>query len=140
MSRLEHETATATHTAAEMGAEAPRRSPLFDVCVHEVDLDAAVDAVNGLIARGAPSHVVTLDASMCVAARRDLVLRRIVQQAELVTPDSIGVLWAAKRKGIPLTERASGVEVSERLCAASAERGTRIYFLGSAPGVAEDAA
>jgi N-acetylglucosaminyldiphosphoundecaprenol N-acetyl-beta-D-mannosaminyltransferase len=140
MSRLEQEQPTATQAATGQVAEGPRRSPLFDVCVHEVNLNGAVDAVNGLIARGMPSHVVTLDASMCVAARRDLELRRIVLHAELVTPDSVGVLWAAKRKGIALTDRASGVEISERLCAASAARGTRIFFLGSAPGVAEDAA
>ncbi len=140
MNRLEQQGATATRAASGQVAGSPRRSSLFDVCVHEVNLDSAVEAVNGLIARGTPSHVVTLDASMCVTARRDLVLRRIIQQAELVTPDSVGVLWAARRKGIALTDRASGVEISERLCAASAARGTRIYFLGSAPGVAEDAA
>lgn len=77
---------------------------------------------------------------MCVMAERDSELRRIVDSAELVTPDSAGILWACRRMGRPLPERVSGVEIVERLCAASAEKGYRLYFLGAAPGVAENAA
>jgi N-acetylglucosaminyldiphosphoundecaprenol N-acetyl-beta-D-mannosaminyltransferase len=77
---------------------------------------------------------------MLALAQEDAPLHAIIAHADLVTPDSIGVLWAAKRAKTPLAERVSGVEIVERLCARSVERGYRLYFLGAAPGVAAQAA
>jgi N-acetylglucosaminyldiphosphoundecaprenol N-acetyl-beta-D-mannosaminyltransferase len=108
--------------------------------VHNVDMESAIEAIDGFICARVPHHVVTADASMLVMAQEDAQLRDIIGNADLVTPDSIGVLWAAKKQGNPLTERVSGVVIAERLCALSALRGYRLYFLGAAPGVAAEAA
>jgi N-acetylglucosaminyldiphosphoundecaprenol N-acetyl-beta-D-mannosaminyltransferase len=87
-----------------------------------------------------PHHVITLDASMCVTAQEDSSLRKIIDNADLITPDSGGVLWACRRMGKTLSERVSGVEIVERLCALSGERGYKLFFFGAAPGIAEFAA
>ena len=114
--------------------------PLLQVHVHEIDMPGTLARLDSFIKQRSPHHVVTLDASMCVTAMEDKALREIVQNAELVTPDSVGVLWASKRQGTPLQGRVSGVEIVERLCSLSAERNYRIFFFGAAPGVAEMAA
>jgi N-acetylglucosaminyldiphosphoundecaprenol N-acetyl-beta-D-mannosaminyltransferase len=114
--------------------------PLHGLRVHRLTMDETLDTLDRFIHQGSPHHVVTLDASMCVMARDDADLKRIVQSAELVTPDSAGVLWACSRSGQPLPERVSGVEIVERLCALSPSRGYRLFFFGAGPGVAEDAA
>src|SRR5688572_30078902 len=87
-----------------------------------------------------PHLVVTADASRHVIAASEPEFLRIVNSAGRVTPDSTGVLWAARKLGTPLEERVSGVELAEELCAESARRGYGVYFYGAAPGVAEDAA
>ncbi len=116
------------------------RIPLHGLFVHRVTLSSALDAIDAFSTLGRPHHVVTLDASMCVMAQTDRELKTIVSNADLVTPDSAGVLWACRRKGEALEGRVSGVELVERLCAQSADRGYRLFFLGAAPGVAEVAA
>jgi N-acetylglucosaminyldiphosphoundecaprenol N-acetyl-beta-D-mannosaminyltransferase len=108
--------------------------------VHPVDMAGALDTIDAFIREGGTHHIVTADASMLVIAQEDPLLRDIIRQAELVTPDSTGVLWAAGRLGKPLRERVSGVEIVEKLCALSPTRGYRLYFLGAAPGVAQQAA
>jgi len=120
--------------------EKPESIPLHGVRVHRVTMEETLAAIDRFIAEGGPHHVVTLDASMCVTALGDAELRGIVQSAELVTPDSAGVLWACRKFGQPLAQRVSGVEIVERLCALSSTRGYRLFFLGAAPGVAEAAA
>jgi N-acetylglucosaminyldiphosphoundecaprenol N-acetyl-beta-D-mannosaminyltransferase len=100
----------------------------------------ALDRIEAFVRQGGPHHVVTADASMLVMAQEDMALRRIVESADLVTPDSVGVLWASRRCGGALPERVSGVEIVERLCARSGASGFSLYFLGAAPGVAEQAA
>lgn len=103
-------------------------------------MEAALDAIDRFVQDGAPHHVVTADASMLVMAQEDALLRSIIADADLVTPDSVGVLWAAGRQKKPLAERVSGVVIAERLCERSAECDYRIFFLGAAPGVAQEAA
>lgn len=121
-------------------AAGPQRHRLLDVCVHEVTMARALEAIEQFVASRKPHHVVTLDASMCVGARSDAELRYIVLNADLVTPDSAGILWAARRLGIPLTERVSGVEIVGELAARSPTAGLKLYLLGAAPGVADEAA
>jgi N-acetylglucosaminyldiphosphoundecaprenol N-acetyl-beta-D-mannosaminyltransferase len=115
--------------------------PLLDVRVHRVTMAQCLETISRFVREGGSHHVVTLDSSMCVMAREDADLRRIVNQADLVTPDSTGVLWACRKLKQPLPERVSGVEIAEALCASSsAPEGHSLYFLGAAPGIAERAA
>jgi N-acetylglucosaminyldiphosphoundecaprenol N-acetyl-beta-D-mannosaminyltransferase len=113
---------------------------ILGIPVHNVDMSAALNQIDGFIRDGAPHHVITADASMIVMAQQDAALRSLIAGAELITPDSTGILWAARRHGVYLRERVSGVEIVEHLCQLSAERGYRIYFLGAGPNIAETAA
>jgi N-acetylglucosaminyldiphosphoundecaprenol N-acetyl-beta-D-mannosaminyltransferase len=60
-----------------------------------------------------------------------------VNGADLVLPDGVGVVWAAKRFGTPLPERVAGIDLLSVLL----ERMSgSVYVLGGRPGVAEKAA
>lgn len=103
-------------------------------------MDGAIARIEEFIASGGPHIVVTADSSGVVLAQDDAEFFDLLQNADLVTPDSVGILWAAKRAGDPLPERVSGVDIFDRLCKRSADKGYRIFLLGAAPGVAEMAA
>lgn len=125
---------------ATANMDKPESMPLLGVRVDRLDMDGAMGAIRRFIAEGGTHHVVTLDSSMCVMAQTDPELMGIVRDADLVTPDSAGVLWACRHLRRPMPERVSGVEIVERICALSAEIGCRIFFLGAAPGIANLAA
>ena len=108
--------------------------------VDRVSPEETLAAINGFLAAGTPHHIVTADASMAVIARRDAGLRAIVDKAALVTPDGAGILWASRLLGMPVPHKVSGVDLVGELCRLSAANGYRIFFLGAAPGVAEEAA
>jgi N-acetylglucosaminyldiphosphoundecaprenol N-acetyl-beta-D-mannosaminyltransferase len=121
----------------------PPEVPSVDILgmrVSRINRSAALEALQQFIDSGQPHHVVTADASMVTIAAADPELLGIINRAALVTPDGTGILWAARRLGVPLEERVSGVDISEQLCAQSAQRGYGVYFYGAAPGVAERAA
>lgn len=113
---------------------------ILGVKVHKLDMPTALEAIRGFIASGTPHIVVTADASIIARAQSDEEFKNLVNDADLVTPDGIGVLWGAEKLGTPLIERVSGVDMAEQLCRLAAEDGFPIYFLGAAPGVAELAA
>ena len=113
---------------------------LLGMPISRVNRREALEILQEFIDSGEPHLVVTADASMFEIAAHDPEFLRIVRTAALVTADSTGVLWAAKKLGVALEERVSGVEIAEQLCAESARRGYGVYFYGAAPGVADEAA
>ena len=102
-------------------------------------MDAAVAKIDSLIGDGGSHIVATADASGIVIAQTDPELMAIYHEASLVTPDSYGVVWGVRRAG-GSTERVSGVDVANALCALSSQKGYRVYLLGAEPGVPEAAA
>jgi len=84
--------------------------------------------------------VVTFGAEMAVLASRDGRYRDAVNGADLVVPDTIGIVWASRVIGRPLPERVAGIDLVERVLAANEARGVRVFVLGATAGVAESAA
>ena len=113
---------------------------ILGIKISAVDTATTLATIEEFIRSGRPHMVVTADSSAVVLARKDRELREIINSADLVTPDSVGILWAARRFGTPLPERVSGVDVVESLCDRAARSGYRVFLLGAAPGVAEAAA
>ncbi len=89
------------------------------------------------VAAGRCTQVVTLNAEMVMQATRNPALTRVIQQAELVVPDGVGVtlyLWL-RRQG---TYHAPGIDLVSQVLMRL--RGETVFFLGGAPGVGERAA
>lgn len=64
----------------------------------------------------------------------------LINSADLIIPDGIGVIKASRILGTPLKEKVAGIELGERTLAIAAEHGYSVYFLGAKPGVADEAA
>lgn len=100
----------------------------------------ALEAVQNFISSRFPHQVITANAEMVYSAWREPALREVINRAALVTPDGVGVVWAARFLGFPLRERVAGVDLVTRLAAVGAREGWRFFFYGAAPGIAEAAA
>jgi len=87
------------------------------------------------------SYIVTANPEIIWMARRDTALRSAVGGAELVIPDGIGVILAARILGTPLPGgRVPGIDLVTALLEKMAETGGRVFLLGAKPGVAKEAA
>ena len=83
--------------------------------------------------------MVTPNPEFILASERDSEFRNVLNGADLVLADGIGVVYSAKILGTPLKERVPGVEFADDMLACLNERGGRLYLLGARPGVAEEA-
>ncbi|MCX5974745.1 MAG: WecB/TagA/CpsF family glycosyltransferase [Coprothermobacterota bacterium] len=84
--------------------------------------------------------VVTLNPEIALKAQKDPTLLKIIQAADLVVPDGFGITWAARRMHKQRLERIPGIELAESLLTFAAHNNYPAFFLGSNPGVAEQAA
>lgn len=119
----------------------PKRIDILGVNVDDVTENEAARVIESLIRSGGVHQIVTINPEFVMEAQRDPQVRKVLNNAALATPDGIGILWAARfLKKLPIRERVTGVALVEQLAKLAANRGWRIFFLGSAPGVAEKAA
>lgn len=84
--------------------------------------------------------VVTPNPEMVVAARDEPAFRHALAHADLAIPDGGGLLLAARLWGQPFREQVRGTDLVYRLVALAAAKRYRLFLLGAAPGVAEEAA
>ncbi len=117
------------------------RRYIFGVGFDDLSLDAAVRRAERLVGDGTRARiVVTPNSTSLIKAGEDPELLSAYAQADLVLPDGIGVVWASRLLGVPLSARVTGVDLAQRLLSRAAGSGVRVFLLGGRPGVAARAA
>ena len=120
------------------------RLEILGVGVDRVTSDEALERIGTFIAegreKGTTHQIVTANAEIIYRASKNEDMKAIINQAQMVTADGSGVVWASKQLGEPLADRVTGIDLVNSICAASAQYGWKLYILGSAPGVADTAA
>lgn len=113
---------------------------LLNVRVHAVTLAQVLDWVEAAVSERAPRQLCTANPEFLVAAQSDAEFREVLNRADLVIPDGIGLVWAARWRGHALPERVAGSDLVVSIAERGAAHNWRIFFLGAAEGVAERAA
>lgn len=108
--------------------------------LHTFSMAQCLDIISTGIEQGRALHVITLNAEMAYQARRKPELLKVINQADLVTADGIGVVWGARHLGYTVPERVTGIDLMNNLAERAARQGWRLYLLGAAPGIADEAA
>ena len=116
------------------------RTEIMGVGFDDLTIDEAADRASALMEEGGFHYVVTPNPEMVDRARRDAPFRAVLNGADLVLPDGIGVVYAARLLGRRLKGRCPGIDFAGKLMEHMARTGLRLYLLGAKPGVAEAAA
>lgn len=116
------------------------KADVLGVQVDAVTMQECTQRIAEAVRAKAFMRVVTANPEMIEAAYADDKLRLILNTADLITADGVGVVWAAKHLGSPIPERVTGIDLLQALLPLAAKEHWRIFFLGSKPGVAEQAA
>ena len=112
---------------------------ILGVSVDSVTMQQALDKVENFFEERKPVIVATANAEMLMRATHDEELKNILNAAELVVPDGAGTVWAARHLGCKMPERVAGYDLAQELMKRAPSKNCRIYFFGSAPGVADKA-
>lgn len=114
-----------------------RRADIFGVGVDPIDLPTAVERVGVWVEAGRSGYVCLANVNGIVECRRDEGLRRIYQDAAMVAPDGMPVVWLSRRLGFASTERVYGPDLMLAVCEVSVRRGWRHFLYGGGDGVAD---
>lgn len=103
-------------------------------------LDETVELILSRLKNGQQTAVYTPNSEIVQACIEDTALYDIINSAEVICPDGIGVVKAAKILKTPLKGKVAGIEVGEKLIASLTDGSKSIFLMGGKPGIAEKAA
>src|ERR1700683_4803335 len=126
-----------------VGSKMKRITPSFRVLGVRIDAVKTFEAVarmERLIETSKTCSYVAVTGMHGIAeAQQDPGFREILNQADLVVPDGMPLVWLARWHRHPIRRRVCGSDLMEAFCQQTGSR-YRHYFYGGAPGVAEDLA
>ena len=107
------------------------RYPILNTYVNALSMEQTVAEVEKIILNRKPTQHVVINALKVNLMNENPELRRIVNACPLINADGASIVWAAKKLGVPLTERVAGIDLFERLVQLAAEKGYGIYLFGA---------
>jgi len=118
-----------------------QRTRLLGVDFDDVTRDQVLSWIEACIARrDRPRMICTPNADHLLLMRRDAEFRRIVAKADLVVPDGMGVVYAAKLLSRTFKQNVGGRLLLPAFAAIAARRHYRLFLLGGRDAAQVEAA
>lgn len=107
------------------------RYQILNTYVNAISMDETIDLVEDIIKGRVPTQHVVINASKVNLMEKDKGLQKIVNQCPLINADGASIVWAAKKLGIPLNERVTGIDLFLKLIELANEKHYKIYLFGA---------
>ena len=113
---------------------------IFGVRIHNTTLMEVTNLLREYLKGDKLSVIYTPNTEIVMAAKDDQRLKELLNRADLVIPDGIGLIYGSKIKKKPLKERVTGFDTSMKLLNIANENSYSIFLLGGKDGVSKIAA
>jgi N-acetylglucosaminyldiphosphoundecaprenol N-acetyl-beta-D-mannosaminyltransferase len=133
----DHEIPRTLRAAAAPAVPAsPTRCNVLGVGISAVNLDLASELINFWISDRQHHYVCITGVHGVMESQSDQTLRRIHNEAGMVTPDGMPMVWLNQLAGNRQVSRVYGPDLMLKICQEGVARGLRHYFYGGGEGVA----
>lgn len=116
------------------------KSRIWGVDFAQVDMAETLDFIDQIIARRVPEYAITANLNYAMLCDKLPRLAEFTKKSALVLCDGMPILWRSKLNGVKLPERVAGADLIFSLAQRCEEKGHRLFLMGGAEGVAEQAA
>ena len=110
---------------------------ILGLSIHNITMTDALEWIAARIQAPSPSQICFLNADCANLSYRDTEYKAVLNEAELVLADGIGLKLAGKLLASEIRQNVNGTDMFPRLCETLAGAAAGIYLLGARPGVAD---
>lgn len=118
-------------------ADCPQKISVLGVGVSAINMQDAVTSVERWITRGKRTYVCVTGVHGIMESQRDPGLLGVHNNAGMVTPDGMPLVWLLKHAGYRQADRVYGPDLMESMFARSGPDGPRHFLYGSSSQVLE---
>lgn len=112
---------------------------ILGVNVDMVNIEQAADRIMEFFEEDKLHKVYTPNSEIIMQAYKNEDFKNMLNNAELLTADGIGVVYASKILGKPIKERAAGYDIACQVLSRIKDTEHSVYLFGGKPGVADKA-
>ena len=112
---------------------------ILDIPFSIMGMDETVQYCEDLLQTDKCHQIVTANPEIVMLAQADAKLKNILEQAQLVTCDGTGIVWASRFTDFSAKERVAGYDLTLRLLSLCEDKELSVYFIGAKPDVIEQA-
>ena len=109
---------------------------IFGVNVFNITFEESMEILKGFLKEDRLHTIFTPNTEIVMACNEDENLKDLINSADLVVADGIGLVIGSKMRGKPLKERVTGYDISMELIELAQAQGHSLYFVGGEPGIA----
>jgi N-acetylglucosaminyldiphosphoundecaprenol N-acetyl-beta-D-mannosaminyltransferase len=100
-------------------------------------LETQVSVISNWAEKRENHYVCVANVHMLVEAHWHSDFAKVLEQADLVTPDGMPLVWLLRLLGVKRQNRVAGLDLFQSLCAKAQQNGIPIYFVGSQASILE---
>lgn len=99
----------------------------------KLNLKETIDLIDSKVLEcsNKPFHIITANPEIAVQIQEDPELKKISLEADLITPDGVGIVFASRLKRDPVPERVTGYDLLLESLVKGNQKGWSFYLLGS---------
>lgn len=112
---------------------------IMKVPIHPVTNKSIVPIIHKYLQDHRLHTVMTPNPEMVMLSQRNPALMEALKNADLVIPDGIGIILAARVKRLGIKERVTGIDTMETILSLCEQTNHSFFLLGGKPGRAEKA-
>lgn len=98
-----------------------------------------IDKIKVNIKEDKQAFIITANTEIVMLGKKDAEFKKVLENADFVIPDGIGVVWAGRYFGYEVPERVAGFDLAQELLEMANENSLSVFFFGASPGVAQKA-
>jgi len=112
-------------------SEERKRVPVLGVAVDDIDMSSTLSRIRRWIHERTGVRICVAPVSTIVEASEDPEYRALVNGADLVVPDGMPVVWAARMKGARQAKRVCGPDLMRKICTDYSFTHIKHFFYGT---------
>ena len=112
---------------------------LLNIIVDNLKMNEVINEIESMIERKKKSYIVPVNVDVVVKSDKDALLKKIIDEADMVLVDGKPLMWISSMRKHPIKEKVSGSDLVPKLCEAASKKGFTVFILGGKEGVADKA-
>lgn len=119
------------------GRPVPAQLKFFQISMRNTTMAEAVGWMISRCVRREVTQVAFANPDCLNISRRNEAYATVLQNAEMVLPDGIGIKVGCRLQGVAMRDNLNGTDLFPILCEAAERQGLSLFLLGAKPGIAE---